>query len=86
MDDLIQRQAVLDILSLYLNDTTMIEEDVKALPPVTPQPKTGHWVYKNLKGQFCSACDEQSVWKFNYCPNCGAKMVKEQESEDKRCR
>ena len=38
------------------------------------EPKTGHWIYKPMEGQFCSICDEQSVWKFNYCPNCGAKM------------
>lgn len=37
------------------------------------RPK-GKWIYKWMKGQFCSECDEQSVWKFNYCPNCGAEM------------
>ena len=47
------------------------------------EPKTGHWIYKNLKGQFCSVCDEQSIWKFNYCPNCGSKMVEPQETGDK---
>ena len=24
----------------------------------------------------CSACDDRSTLKFNYCPNCGAKMDK----------
>ena len=53
------------------------------LPSVTQKP--GKWIYKNLKGQYCSVCDEQSVWKFNYCPNCGAKMVESQESEEEQC-
>lgn len=36
--------------------------------------KRGEWLYKPMKGQFCSVCDMQSVWKYNYCPNCGAEM------------
>ena len=24
--------------------------------------------------QFCSICNGQSPWDYNYCPNCGAKM------------
>lgn len=36
--------------------------------------KHGEWIYKLMKGQFCSVCDMQSVWKYNYCPNCGADM------------
>lgn len=36
--------------------------------------KRGEWIYKPMKGQFCSVCDVQSVWKYNYCPNCGAHM------------
>ena len=36
--------------------------------------KHGEWIYKPMKGQFCSVCDVQSVWKYNYCPNCGADM------------
>lgn len=47
------------------------------------EPKTGHWIYKMLKGQFCSICDEPSVWKFNYCPNCGCRMFEPQEERDK---
>ena len=60
-------------------------DDIKhfrEMPSVTPQePKTGHWIYKTMEGQFCSICNEQSVWKFNYCPNCGCRMVEPQESE-----
>ena len=92
MDDLISRQAVLETLDDMDNvldeDRTienykeLLKECYEVLPPVNPQEKTGHWIYKTMEGQFCSICGEQSVWKFNYCPNCGAKMVEEQERSE----
>lgn len=63
-------------------------DDVKALPPVTPTPKTGHWI-RIAGGSFiddyrCDCCNQQPSikkvdltwgWDFtDYCPNCGAKM------------
>lgn len=62
---------------------------IKSLPPVTPQPKTGHWIrMKAYEKWGCSEC--HTVFRFtfkehDYCPNCGAKMVEPQtqESEDK---
>lgn len=38
---------------------------------------SGEWLYKEMKGQFCSVCGKQSVWKFDFCPNCGADMREE---------
>lgn len=45
----------------------------------TLERKRGEWVYKDMKGQFCSVCDKQSVWKFDFCPNCGADMRERRE-------
>ena len=47
----------------------------------TPLPK-GHWIPKNsfLLKYRCSVCGWESE-KYNYCPNCRAKMVEPQESE-----
>ena len=83
-DDCISRQAVLNTLdkmdkALDTDRTVksykeLLTECYKDLPLIMPTKKTGKWIYKDLKGQFCSACDEQSFWKFDYCPNCGAKM------------
>ena len=71
----------------------LLTECYKDLPPVNPQ-KTGHWnVVSDGYGDSayiceCSECKD-TVWvykdadrKWNYCPNCGAKMV-EQERSDK---
>ena len=65
------------------------------LPPVTPkESKTGQWVLLDKcsnSGYYCSECHKKVVkegWsntvkKIKYCPNCGAKMIEPQESEDK---
>ena len=92
MSDLIEREAVQDLFCRICMENNLCYrsketcEDLRLfdeLPSVTQKP--GKWIYKNLKGQYCSVCDEQSVWKFNYCPNCGAKMVESQESEEEQC-
>lgn len=62
---------------------TAIAEIGHNVPPVTPQPKTGHWTLHN-EGYFdesyvCSKCDGDSPFDYKYCPNCGAKMQAESE-------
>ena len=62
---------------------------VKNMSSVTPQePKTGHWTDDG----YCSCCNKQTLpldisgyasGYDSFCPNCGAKMVEPQESEDK---
>ena len=61
------------------------------------EPKTGHWITKiksDLRGDMwptnpkCSECGGEpyysnTIYNYKYCPYCGAKMVEEQESEDK---
>jgi len=91
----IDRQAVLDIVDSYsesqsnAGDVTQdIISAIVALPPVTPQAKTGHWIFvdKAHEHAHCSECDYGNVdllngRPHNYCPHCGAKMVESQESE-----
>jgi hypothetical protein len=66
------------------------------LPPITPQPKTGYWITKiksDLRGDMwptnpkCSKCGGEpyysnTIYNYNFCPYCGAKMVEPQESEE----
>ena len=62
------------------------------LEALEQEPKTGHWIadvdkwgdiVTTVNGYKCSECGEFNVDKDNYCPNCGAKMVEPQESEEK---
>lgn len=84
-DDAVSRQAVEEIIN-DIRDCISVEgycailERLKKLSPVTPQPKTGHWIWNIEKGYCkCSECGIGMGHKeFDYCPNCGAKM---QESE-----
>ena len=53
------------------------------------EPRKGHWIYigqsylGSLKICECSNCKKRTYGSHNYCPNCGAKMIEPQESEDK---
>lgn len=55
---------------------------------VTPQPKTGHWIYTGdyiTEGMLkCSECgfEHDVSERFSFCPECGAKMVEPQESDE----
>ena len=51
----------------------------------TPTERTGHWIYRNGNIPYkwkCDQCSAEFKTDFNYCPNCGARMVEPQESED----
>lgn len=64
---------------------------LKDMPSVRPQePKTGHWILDETDNSI--TCDKCGclIWAndicngdAHYCPNCGARMVEPQESEDK---
>lgn len=54
----------------------------------TPTPKKGKWIIMTIRGEkrpCCSKCGEGTgtIYEYRFCPNCGAKMVEPQESEDK---
>jgi hypothetical protein len=93
-DDAISRQAALDKKELVeLEDGQSFycisPEDVETLPPVTPQPKIGHW--RHYEGMLiCSKCGSEfydDIMEYcgddvpKCCPDCGAKMIEPQESE-----
>lgn len=48
------------------------------------ESKTGHWI----EGKYKDTCDKcrctypKNIGFKNYCPNCGTRMVEEQESEE----
>lgn len=89
-DDAISRQAVEKITweepsyTDALNALTEVREKVRALPSVTPQSKTGHWIDTG-SGQECSECGEIQHGYDNfrfYCAKCGSKNVIESEVKE----
>lgn len=90
-DDCISRQAVLEIQAKYAEHIGatkfwQMRDDIKALPPVTPQPKTGSWIDNNNSTISCNYChtwfNKDNRYSYmHYCPNCGAKMAEGSDEE-----
>ena len=82
-DDLISRQAAIEVVSHAwakgLEPTQFIEE----LPSAEPERKKGKWMHDKddeLVSGYCSFCGwtanimETDVADMPFCPNCGADM------------
>lgn len=89
-EDCISRQAVLDEMYKRQKDGDAVTAGfIKKLPPVTPQPKMGRWIYDRTRdwdGECkyeCSECGMGSDVDYAYCMRCGAKMIEPQERSDK---
>ena len=86
MDDVISRQAAIDIcanaIDLWrgqLGEGALIavRDKIKELPSAQPERIRGRWVEKpHVHGvAYCSLCDyELHTNDTNFCPNCGADM------------
>lgn len=84
----------MDDIAKLLNTIYEIQaNNIKALPSVTPRPKTGYWIeHPHEAGQNweysryeCSECHVWSNDDSDYCPNCGTKMIEPQERNDRKC-
>ena len=94
MSDLISRQAAIEYLMTNMNwyDEDGYESDddykrecitelINGVPSVTPERKTGKWI-----NGYCSDCGKHApfwamattYYKSSFCPNCGARMDKEE--------
>lgn len=94
-EDVISRQTVIDAIKEYASmiwekyrepfPESTIMEIIQALPPVTAQPKIGHWIDIVVGDMLAQACDQCNTFYplsytgggHKYCPNCGAKMGKQ---------
>ena len=87
-EDAISRHDALNCVTFNEVRYRMVE-DIKALPSVTPKEKTGKWIIEDMfdgdVAYRCSECNEL-FWiesgtpkdnEYNFCPNCGARMVSE---------
>ena len=68
----------------------VMEGELLALPSAQPERKKGKWINRSLNILYpewerytCSVCGEHSN-RYDYCPNCGAKMDEEIEGESKK--
>ena len=95
-EDVIAEMEELNAVSFYeANEHSKeayyeIKNMIKTMPSVTQKSKTGHWIETEYHHWRCSVCREKgmSEWdnihnvRTNFCPNCGARMVEPQESEE----
>lgn len=85
MTEYIERETVLERAE-YDNNYRLIipAEAIKATPAADVAPVVhGRWLYGDYYdiGDVCSECDWDSQMthpSYRYCPNCGAKMDKEE--------
>lgn len=56
------------------------ESVIEQVPPAQPERKTGMWIYMLRDSENdeyrCSVCSNPSGYDYDYCPHCGANMVK----------
>ena len=85
-------QEAIEYMKAYRHRLTQsisngLDKDIEAfdmaIKALEQEPKTGHWI-DSSNGWMCSECNKDNTYDTDYCPNCGAKMVEPQESEDKR--
>lgn len=67
-------------------ETNYCLNTILELPSVNPQ-RIGHWMLTDDDFVYCSECEDSYYPRpidasWYYCPNCGAKMVEPQESEE----
>ena len=85
--DLIDRETAYKVLTKYYHHSTDIQHEAlrEALSRVPSAEKTGRWeTFFPLSRPRCSVCGELCIGTHafdytltDYCPNCGARMVKQ---------
>ena len=92
-DDAISRQQAIDdiwtVSPLACLDRKWVDRWLRQLPPI--QPKRGRWIkldmHRGMADHKCTACEQECYVPtcmgepmYAFCPNCGAKMEVNHES------
>lgn len=77
-DDLPDDEQMADIVTAHNEGILEYQTKLGLLPPVTPQPKMGHWLKVDDEEPIaydCSECVAMVSRRYRFCPDCGAKMA-----------
>lgn len=90
MQELVDKQAVLEIISSYCpdddgscskagHDLREMLDEIEALPAIEQEVQYGQWIDSTSRGRYsiyCSCCGshKETICPSDYCPSCGAKM------------
>ena len=84
MKEYIERAAVLKVLEEYypgVDERLHIVKDITSIPTAdVAEVRHGRWIEK-APHPYCSECFVECRDKTPYCPNCGARMDKEDGHE-----
>lgn len=72
-------EAVFCAVELYNSEYLAIQHEIEKIPTIDPESlrPTAHWISDSggSANVVCSACNAISFAAYNFCPECGAKMV-----------
>lgn len=79
MKEYIERAAALDVVKRTSGDYVAAWSEIAHIPAAdVAEVRHGRWIkYKYFDE--CSECYTMVILRYNYCPNCGARMDKEAE-------
>lgn len=77
MSDLIDREQAIDAVDIGNLHRGIVEALQNIISELPSAEKKGEWVkFSSMKHLFyCSVCGQLGERYWNYCPNCGARMV-----------
>ena len=89
MAEYIEKETALEIVKRTSGDYAAAFSEIAHLPAAAvAEVRHGRWLFKYPNGWACSRCgewglmiDNRGIYKSSYCPNCGARMDKEDEHE-----